>query len=148
MAIAALITPGICGAQGYTITTVAAGGNGDSAGVALKLPLGLAVDADGNLYITTGSSGNSFVVKVGPDGTVNAIVGSPTGFSGFSGDGGPATSAQLGFNYLSPAGVAIDSAGNLFIADTGNSRVRKVSTNGVIMTYAGGGSVSNHSCPN
>lgn len=143
MAIAVLIAPGVCKAQGYTITTVAGGSNGDSAGVALKLPLGLAIDANGNLYITTGSSENSFVSKVSPDGTVNAIVGSPTGFSGFSGDGGPATNAQLGFNYLSPAGIAVDSAGNLYIADTGNSRVRKVSTNGVITTYAGGGSPSN-----
>jgi len=57
------------------------------------------------------------------------------GTEGFSGDNGPATSAQLN----NPGGVAVDSAGNLYIADSGNVRVRKVS-NGVITTVAGGGS--------
>ncbi len=56
------------------------------------------------------------------------------GTTGFSGDNGPATSAQL----WQPAGVAVDSAGNLYIADTGNNRIRKVS-NGVITTVAGNG---------
>jgi trimeric autotransporter adhesin len=54
---------------------------------------------------------------------------------GFSGDGGPATSAALAY----PTGVAVDASGNLFIADTGNNRIRKVSASGIITTVAGNG---------
>jgi len=72
-------------------------------------------------------------------GIITTVAGNGLGgisiISGFSGDGGPATSASLS----EPFGIAVDAPGNLFIADTGNGRIRKVSTNGVITTVAGGG---------
>ncbi len=104
------------------------GGRATDAG--LSVPLGVAVDSVGNLYIS--DAGNSRIRKVAPDGSISTFAGS--GAPGFSGDGGPATAAQL----KSPSGLAVDSAGNLYIADTGNNRVRKVSTNGTISTVAGG----------
>ena len=87
------------------------------------------MDSAGNLYIA--DSGNNRIRKVS-NGVITTVAGNGT--AGFSGDNGPATSAQL--NY--PQGVAVDSAGNLYIADTGNNRIRKVS-NGVITTVAGNG---------
>lgn len=72
--------------------------------------------------------------KVTPIGNISTVAGSGT--FGFSGDAGPATSAQL----YGPYAVTTDAAGNLYIADTGNSRVRKVSLSGVIGTIAGNGS--------
>ncbi len=92
---------------------------------------GVAVDRDGNLYIV--DTYNHRVRRVSPDGIISTVAGDGT--SGFSGDGGPATKAQL--SYLS--GIAADAAGNLFIADTGNSRIRRVSTDGIISTVAGDG---------
>ena len=99
--------------------------------VNLTNPQGLAVDASGNLYIADG--GNNRIVKVSNNGTVQTVAGN--GSQGFSGDGGPATTAQLS----SPQSVAVDGSGNFYIADNGNFRVRKVSPNGVISTFAGGG---------
>jgi NHL repeat/Galactose oxidase, central domain len=91
-----------------------------------------AVDSAGNLYVA--NFGLNKVQKVS-NGVVSTVAG--TGVLGFSGDGGPATSAQLS----GPRGVAVDAAGNLYIADTGNQRIRKVS-NGMITTMVGGGPVS------
>ncbi|HUZ97205.1 MAG TPA: hypothetical protein VMU57_20055 [Edaphobacter sp.] len=91
----------------------------------------LAVDPNGNLYIS--NYGFQRVRKVSPDGVITTIAG--TGVPGFSGDGGPAHAAQL--NY--PNGIALDSAGNLYIADSDNQRVRKVATDGTISTVAGNG---------
>jgi uncharacterized protein (TIGR03437 family) len=88
----------------------------------------IAVDSAGNLYV--GDTNSSSVRKVS-NGVITTVAGNGT--SGYAGDNGPATSAQLN----SPFGVAVDSAGNLYIADSGNNRVRKVS-NGVITTVAGG----------
>ena len=77
---------------------------------------------------------NNRIRKVTPAGVITTVVG--TGSAGYSGDGGPAASAQLKF----PADVVVDGAGNLFIADVGNSRVRKVSSaSGTITTVAGNG---------
>jgi sugar lactone lactonase YvrE len=91
----------------------------------------VAVDAAGNLYIA--DNGNSRVRRVSVSGVITTVAG--TGMYGFSGDGGPATNAQL----KSPFGVAVDSVGNLYIADPYNHRVRKVSVSGVITTVAGTG---------
>jgi sugar lactone lactonase YvrE len=121
-----------------TITTIAGNGNagfgGDSGPATLaqiNLPRGLAMDAAGNLFIADTS--NHRVRKVSTNGTITTVAGN--GFSGFSGDNGPATSASLTF----PSGLAVDPAGNLFIADTANQRIRKVAPNGNITTIAGTG---------
>ena len=106
------------------------GDNGAATGSELFFPAGVAVDATGNLYIA--DSYNSCVRKVS-DGVITTVAGIGTD-GGFSGDNGPATSARL---YI-PRGVAVDSAGDLYIADSENNRVRKVS-NGVIITVAGSG---------
>ncbi|MFI9011566.1 RICIN domain-containing protein [Actinosynnema sp. NPDC053489] len=121
-----------------TITTVAGtgvtgyGGDGGPATAALlSRPLQVALDGTGNLYVV--ELGNNRVRKVAPDGTITTVAG--TGAGGFSGDGGPATSAQL----WAPRGVAVDGAGNLYVADAANSRVRKVAPDGTITTVAGNG---------
>lgn len=98
---------------------------------AIARPAGLALDAEGNLYIA--DSGNNRVREVRIDGTIRTVAG--TGTEGFSGDGGVAVQAQL----HGPTGLAIDAEGTLFIADTGNNRVRRVSRDGMISTVAGSG---------
>jgi sugar lactone lactonase YvrE len=105
------------------------GGNATNAG--LSVPLGVAVDLSGNLYIS--DTGNSRVRKVTPEGIISTVAG--TAVSGYSGDGGPASNAQL----RGPAGLALDSSGNLYIADYLDNRVRKVSPGGIISTVAGKG---------
>lgn len=107
-------------------------GDGSTATYAnLSYPRGLAIDAGGNLYIA--DSGNSKVRKISPDGIIRAFAG--TGTDGYSGDGGAATAARLKF----PRALAVDSAGNVYIADTWNYRVRKVTPSGTISTVAGDG---------
>ncbi|RSS60879.1 hypothetical protein EF912_08355 [Streptomyces sp. WAC07061] len=121
-----------------TITTVAGAGtpgfDGDG-GLATKArlntPFAVAVDGDGALYIADYS--NNRIRKVTPDGTITTVAGSATG--GSRGDDGAATSAQLN----RPHGVAVDGAGNLYIADSYNHRIRKVAPDGTITTAAGAG---------
>ena len=106
-----------------------AGDGGPAATAQLRNPFDIAIDAAGNLYIA--DSGNSRIRKVTTNGLISTVAGN--GDPGFSGDGGSAVRAQLN----NPRGVALDSAGNIYIADTGNARLRKVSAAGVIETIAG-----------
>ena len=135
---ASLLVPAFCFAQAlptYTISTVAgtgtagfSGDNGAAASAMIAGAFGIAVDSSGNLYIA--DQFNNRVRKVSSDGTITTVAGNGTG--GFAGDKGSATSAEL----LTPQGVAVDSSGNIYIADTGNHVVRKVS-GGTITTVAG-----------
>ena len=113
------------GTQGYS------GDGGPATSAQLYQPYGVAVDGAGNLFIS--EVYNYRVRKVSPDGIITTVAGNGT--PGYSGDGGPAASAQLN----APTGVAVDGAGNLFIADTGNRRIRQVSKDGTIATVAGDG---------
>src|ERR1035438_8551114 len=107
-----------------------AGDGGAATSASLYSPVGLAIDAKGNLYIA--DTNNSAVRKV-TNGTISTVAGN--GLQGYAGDGGPALSAQLN----DPQGVAVDAAGNLYITDTLNYRVRMVSPAGNIATIAGNG---------
>ena len=113
-----------------------AGDGGPATNSQLYAPYGVVSDAAGNFYIA--DSANNRIRKVTPGGTITTIAG--TGAPGYSGDGGPATAAML----YSPYGVALDTAGNIYIADTNNNRIRKVDSTGTITTVAGTGS-STHS---
>lgn len=108
------------------------GDGGPALNALLNRPWGIVVDAAGNIYFC--DSGNDVVRKIDvATGTITTVAGIPM-VSGFSGDGGPATQAKLNTNY----GLAIDSAGNLYIADSGNYVIRKVElATGVITTVVG-----------
>jgi sugar lactone lactonase YvrE len=97
----------------------------------LSYPVGLVFDSAGNLIIA--DLGNNRVRMVDPTGTITTIAG--TGIAGFSGDGGPAILAE--FN--NPWGFALDTAGNLYVTDIFNQRVRKIDTSGTVTTVAGNG---------
>jgi cysteine-rich repeat protein len=121
-----------------TISTVAGtgafgfGGDGNAAtSAALAGPFGVAVDTTGRIYIA--DTFNARIRRIELDGTITTIAG--TGQYGFSGDGGPATRAQL----AKPDGVAVDASGQVYIADTYNHRIRKVALDGTITTIAGDG---------
>ena len=96
-------------------------------------PWDVPVDGAGNLFIT--DTGNARIRKVDINGIVTTVAGN--GSYGFSGDGGSATNASLYW----PEGLALDGAGNLFIADYANARIRKVDINGIITTVAGNGGI-------
>jgi uncharacterized protein (TIGR03437 family) len=143
------------------------GNGGPATSALLQFPNAVAIDANGNMYIADGnvngirkvsangtiasfsniyaldlkvdSAGNLYAVdgyatayKISPSGTSTVIAG---GTQGFAGDGGPATSAKLN----TPSGIALDTQGNIYIADTDNCRIRKVTTDGKIQTIAGTG---------
>ncbi len=122
-----------------TITTVAgigrrsgySGDGGPATSALLYYPAGVDVVPSGELLIA--DFGNSVIRKVDTSGIITTVAG--TGFAGYSGDGGPATSAQL----YQAADVAQDQAGNLWIADRENHRIRRVDTSGIITTVAGTG---------
>jgi len=121
-----------------TITTIAGNGldgfsgDGNLATLAgMSFPLGLARDQSGNLYFA--DANNNRIRKISTSGIISTVAGN--GVGRFGGDGGQAFSASLNI----PSDVAVDSAGNLYIADSGNNRVRKVDTTGIITTVAGTG---------
>src|SRR5947209_2719700 len=124
-------------AAGQVIQTFAGGAANDgrlATRIALSIPLGTAVDAAGNIYVP-----EAFISRVrrvsATSGIVTTVAG--TGTRGFSGDGGPATAATM----ATPLDVVVDHAGNLYIADVGNHRVRRVdAASQIISTFAGGGS--------
>lgn len=117
-----------------TSTPGYAGDNGAATAARLNSPEGITVDAAGNLYIA--DTGNNAVREVNAaTQVITTIAGDGTGVAGSTGDGGLATAAKLN----APFSVALDFAGNLYIPDSGNNRVRKVDTTGHISTYAGNG---------
>ena len=127
------------------ITTVAGNGNTQFAGdggpassatvYIASNHNGLAVDSAGNLFIA--DDGHHRIRKIDPNGVITTVAGAGT--QGYSGDGGAATKAQL----YRPSGVAVDAAGNLYIADMNNRRIRKVDSSGIITTLAGTGDFGN-----
>lgn len=116
------------------LETYGGGGNGENLPAvdsAFPSPAGIASDDAGNIYIADREAGRVKVIS--PDGTTRTIAG--TGAVAFNGDGGPATGAALRY----PSDVAISTAGDIFIADTENHRIRRIDNSGTITTVAGGG---------
>ena len=113
------------GTQGW------AGDGGPATSAALFNPRSLAFDSSGNLYIC--DAGNNRIRKVSPAGIISTVAGN--GASGFSGDGGLATAASFGNNTR----IALDSASNIYISDPDNHRIRQVTTDGLMHTFAGNG---------
>ena len=132
--LAALPMTAVVSASAQTITTIAGGATCDNASaLAVSVPpAATAVDSAGNVFVLVSQS--HMVCKVATNGAISRVAGNGT--EGFSGDGGAATTAQLRY----PSGIAVDAGGNLYIADTFNSRIRKVTTAGTISTIAGDGS--------
>jgi len=123
---------------GGIISTVAgsyvvgdSGDGGPATAAMLTGPIGLAVDAAGDLYIADQGAGRIRKVTTAT-GTITTVAGNGT--IGLSGDGGQAILASFSL----PEGVACDGSGNVYVADTGNQRVRKIAPNGIITTLAGG----------
>jgi uncharacterized protein (TIGR03437 family) len=122
----------LAAAQGYLISTFAGGAPPPTPIAALQMtiyPQGIAADSSGNLYFIS----SNCVFKLDKSGIVTRVAGNSR--QGYSGDGGPALVAEFQF----ASGLAADAAGNLYVADTGNYRVRKISTAGIVSTVAGSG---------
>ena len=118
-----------------TIGFTADGGAATSANIAS--PLSVAVDTSGNVYFA--EQNNHRIRKISATGILTTVAGN--GSASFSGDGGAATAAGLSY----PSGVWVDAAKNVYIADAGNNRIRKVNTSGVISTIAGSSTTSGYS---
>lgn len=135
-----LLNASIASAQAslYSLQTFAGsdfvGDSGPASAALLTHLEGVAIDVVGNIYIA--DADNHRVRKISASGTISTLAGN--GHPGFSGDGGPAASSQL----RTPYGLATDRNGNVFIADLGNARIRRVSAGGTITTIAGGGSIA------
>jgi sugar lactone lactonase YvrE len=123
-------TPGMASTSAGTGTAGYSGDGGPAISAQFSLPMGMARDGQGNLYVADFM--NNVVRKIAADGTVTTVAGNGT--QGYSGDNGQATSAQLAY----PAAVALDNSGNLYIAEFLNSCVRKVDANGIISTLVTG----------
>ena len=106
------------------------GDSGPAVDAQLDQPMGVAVDAAGNVLVADLSNR---IRKITPDGVITTVAGS--GIAGFAGDGGPATDAQLNH----PTGVIVDATGGILIADQHNNRIRRVDPDGTITTVAGTG---------
>ena len=136
--LAFLLVPFLASAQNF-ISTVAGNGIADFSGddgpataASLYLPSDVAVDPSGNVYIA--DTANHRIRKVGPDGTITTVAGTGTPGGRFNPlEDGPAITALLN----SPSGVAVDASENLYIADSENYRIRKVTPDGIISTVAG-----------
>jgi sugar lactone lactonase YvrE len=124
-------TGGVISTFAGTGSIGSSGDGGPATKATLAGPTGVATDAVGDVYIS--DTGNSKIRIVNSSGTISTFAG--TGSIGSSGDGGLATKAQLSL----PTGVGLDPSGDVFVSDTGNSRIREVNTGGVISTYAGTG---------
>src|ERR1035438_2466947 len=114
-----------------TGTASFSGDGGPAKLAALNVAVDVSADYAGNLFIADQS--NHRIRKIAPDGTISTVAG--TGTPGYSGDGGPAVDAQIN----TPTGIRADKAGNLYIADVGHPRIRKVDASGMITTLAGNG---------
>jgi uncharacterized protein (TIGR03437 family) len=125
---------GVVGTVAGNGSGVSSGDNGPALSAGLGTPAAVALGADSSIYIAE-SDGNR-IRKIDPQGNITTVAG--TGAAGYGGDLGPATSALLN----RPYGVALDSSGNLYIADQLNYRVRKVDSKGIITTFAGIGQQS------
>jgi secreted PhoX family phosphatase len=123
------ITNGIIFTIAGNGTYGSSGDNGPATSAELNQPDGVAVDSSGNIYIADLENNRLREIT---NGIIFTVAGNGT--AGFSGDNGPATSAELNM----PAGVAVDKAGNIYISDSGNNRIREI-TNGIIFTEAGNG---------
>jgi RHS repeat-associated protein len=124
------------------LETMAGGGTetldgGEAKNALLVVPSGLAVDRDGNIYVSErgkeNQTGGHRVRKITPSGVITSVAG--IGTPGYSGDGDLAATAQLN----DPHGLALDPEGRLYIVDQGNNRIRRVSSDGMIQTVIGGG---------
>lgn len=112
-------------------TAGSTGDGGPASAARLYNPTKICRDGDGNIYIT--DRGNHKVRKISAAGIITTIAG--TGTPGYMGDGGPATLCRLN----TPTGICVDNAGNVYVADVFNHRVRKISPSGIITTIAGNG---------
>jgi sugar lactone lactonase YvrE len=125
------------GTQGYS------GDNGPATAASFNRPEGVAIDLQGNLYVE--DQDNNLIRKIDTAGIITTVAGNPAtinqGTTAFSGDGGPATAANLELCcsgvYAAYDAITVDAAGNLFIGDSGHHVVREVTTDGIIHTVAG-----------
>jgi sugar lactone lactonase YvrE len=118
------------------ISTIAGSGtkgfaNGTGVVASFNNPLGIAVDASGNIYVA--DSGNNMIREISPSGVVTTLAG--------NGTAGTQNGAPAAAEFNNPYGVAIDAAGNVYVGDTGNNQIRKITAGGTVSTLAGNGTV-------